>query len=434
MRKQIYASLLCCLTLLGVQYGQAQIQTLSPYSSIGMGDLTPTTSQHFTDMGGTSVGMFSQGFVNTNNPASYSNLNLTNFEIGGNGKFTKFEQGGEESGFNYVNFTHLMMGADIGEKAGLAFGFLPYSNLGYEITHSPEQVILGSIDTAMSTPSFEGEGGVNKLFFGASYKINNNLSFGSQLYYYFGNLIKREQIEFDNSTFVNTRSETKISVKDIGFDLGLQYSKMLDETRRLTVGATYAPGVKLNSTETSYKYSYSKTAISETILDTLINEQDREGTMEIPTTYALGFSLQEDNKWTVGADVRMRQWSGNSYLGHSPSSLKDEVAFSVGGSYIPNKEDVRYFWKRIEYRGGLKYSTGRLELQSLNSNSLTGVNEIGINFGLGIPMRKTRGTLNLGFEFGQRGTTDNNLIKESYFKTTIAFTFRDKWFIKRKID
>lgn len=426
--------MLGCLTLLGVQQGQAQIQTLSPYSSIGLGDLTPTTSQHFMDMGGTSVGMFSRSFVNTMNPASYSNLKLTNFEVGGNGKFTKYEQNGVESGFNYVNFSHLMMGADIGEKAGLAFGFLPYSNLGYEITHSPEQVILGNIDTTLSTPSFEGEGGVNKLFVGASYKINNNLSFGSQVYYYFGNLIKKQQVEFDNSTYVNTREESKISVKDFGFDFGLQYTKMLKETRRLTVGATYAPGVKLNSTETSYKYTYNKSTISETILDTLIDQKDRSGTMEIPASYALGFSLEENDKWMLGADLRMTQWSGNSYFGISPSALKDEFAFSVGGSFTPNKEDVRYFWKRIEYRGGLKFKTGRLELQSSNSNSLTSVNEIGINFGLGIPMRKTRGTLNIGFELGQRGTTDNDLIKESYFKTYLAFTFRDKWFIKRKID
>ena len=434
MRKRIYASLFGCLTLLMVNKGQAQIQTLSPYSSFGLGDVTPITSQHFMDMGGTSVGMFSQSFVNPMNPASYSNLKLTNFEVGGNGKFTKYEQGSEESGFNYLNFSHLMLGADIGEKAGLAFGFLPYSNLGYEITHNQEQITLGAIDTANYTPSFEGEGGVNKLFIGASYKINNNLSIGSQMHYYFGNLIKKQQVEFDSPTFANTREEVKVSVKDIGFDFGVQYSKMIEEDKRLTVGATFTPGVKLNSTESSYKYTYSKTSVSESILDTLVNDPDRSGTMEIPTSVALGFSLQKGTKWIIGADVSMTQWSGNTYFGVSPAALKDEYAFSLGGSFTPNKEDVRYFWKRIEYRGGLKYKTGRLELSSSNSSSLTGINEIGINFGLGIPMRKTRGTLNLGFEFGQRGTTDNNLIKESYFKTYIAFTFRDKWFIKRKID
>lgn len=434
MRKQIYASLLVCLTVLGVGQLQAQIQTLSPYSSFGLGDVTPLTSQHFMDMGGTSIGMFSQDFVNPMNPASYSNLKLTNFEIGGNGKFTKYEQGNEESGYNYLNFSHLMLGADIGEKAGLAFGFVPYSNLGYEITHNAEEIAFGTLDTTTFTPSFEGEGGVNKLFVGASYRINNNLSFGSQLSYYFGNLIKKQQVEFDAATYVNTREEKKISIKDIGIDFGLQYSKMIEENKRLTIGATYAPAVKLDATETNYKYSYSKTAISETVLDTLIYNEGRSGTMEIPSSMALGFSIEETGKWMIGGDIRMTQWEGSTYFGETPPSYKDELAFAVGGSYIPNRDDVRYFWKRIEYRGGLKYKTGRLELPSANSNSLTGINEIGINFGLGIPMRKTRGTMNIGFEFGQRGTTDNNLIKESYFKTYLAFTFRDKWFVKRKID
>ncbi len=434
MRKQIYVSLLGCLTFFGVELSQAQIQTLSPYSSFGLGDVTPLTSQHFIDMGGTSVGMFSQDFVNPLNPASYSNLKLTNFEIGGNGKFTKYEQSNAESGYNYLNFSHLMLGADIGEKAGLAFGFVPYSNLGYEITHDKSEIALGGIDTTFYTPSFSGEGGVNKLFAGASYKINDNLSFGSQVYYYFGNLIKKQQVEFDSPSYVNSRQETKISIKDFGFDFGLQYTKMLEEDKRLTLGATYTPAVKLNAIETSYKYTYSKTTISETVLDTLIDQKDRSGTMEVPASMSLGFSLEKTQKWMIGGDIRMTQWAGSSYFGNSPEQYKDEFAFSVGGSFTPNREDVRYFWKRIEYRGGLKYKTGRLELQSLNNNSLTAINEIGINFGLGIPMRKTRGTLNIGFEFGQRGTTDNNLIKESYFKTYLAFTFRDKWFIKRKID
>jgi hypothetical protein len=40
----------------------------------------------------------------------------------------------------------------------------------------------------------------------------------------------------------------------------------------------------------------------------------------------------------------------------------------------------------------------------------------------------------MGFEFGKRGTTDNNLIEEDYFKFRLSLSLSEKWFVKRRID
>ena len=42
--------------------------------------------------------------------------------------------------------------------------------------------------------------------------------------------------------------------------------------------------------------------------------------------------------------------------------------------------------------------------------------------------------LNLGFELGKRGTTDANLIEESYFKVNVGLSLNDRWFQQRKIN
>ena len=39
--------------------------------------------------------------------------------------------------------------------------------------------------------------------------------------------------------------------------------------------------------------------------------------------------------------------------------------------------------------------------------------DYGMNFGLGIPLGFSK--VDLGFEFGKRGTTTNNIIEENYF-------------------
>jgi hypothetical protein len=42
--------------------------------------------------------------------------------------------------------------------------------------------------------------------------------------------------------------------------------------------------------------------------------------------------------------------------------------------------------------------------------------------------------LNIGFEFGSRGTTAAQLVKENYFGIKIGLSLNDQWFIKRVIN
>ena len=65
---------------------------------------------------------------------------------------------------------------------------------------------------------------------------------------------------------------------------------------------------------------------------------------------------------------------------------------------------------------------------------MTDITDINFSFGLGLPMRRTKTTANIGVQMGRRGTKENNLVKEEYIKFLATFTFNDKWFTKRKIE
>ncbi|WP_313791273.1 hypothetical protein [Lacinutrix neustonica] len=39
---------------------------------------------------------------------------------------------------------------------------------------------------------------------------------------------------------------------------------------------------------------------------------------------------------------------------------------------------------------------------------------------------------NIGFEIGQRGTTNANLIQENFIKVQLSLSLNDRWFDKRK--
>jgi len=60
--------------------------------------------------------------------------------------------------------------------------------------------------------------------------------------------------------------------------------------------------------------------------------------------------------------------------------------------------------------------------------------DYGITFGLGLPVKSIRSSLNLSFTYGTRGTTDYNLVKENYGIVTFNVTLHDLWFRKRRFD
>ena len=67
-------------------------------------------------------------------------------------------------------------------------------------------------------------------------------------------------------------------------------------------------------------------------------------------------------------------------------------------------------------------------LCSLNGQN---INYFGTSFGLSLPV-KGFSNITLVGEYGKRGTTTANLIKENEFNLRIGFTLNDKWFQRTK--
>jgi hypothetical protein len=57
---------------------------------------------------------------------------------------------------------------------------------------------------------------------------------------------------------------------------------------------------------------------------------------------------------------------------------------------------------------------------------------VGMSLGLGLPITGSLSNLNLGLEFGKKGTTSNNLVQENYLILNVGFSLNDKWFVKSK--
>ncbi|MGB1219873.1 MAG: hypothetical protein ACPG4W_08840, partial [Flavobacteriales bacterium] len=282
------------LFLISIPSLWAQQSSLSPYSGFGLGQSSPFSSGRFESMGGVGIGMNSTDFVNVKNPASYVGLGITIYEFGANSTFNSMEQNGITSEYSNPRFSHLLLGADLGEKAGLVLGVLPYSDFGYNVTHSSKELPFGTIgDTVLQTQSVNGNGGVNRFLIGGAYQLTKELSVGVNASYYFGGLTRSSNVEFDKSTYLSSKSEEELNIQDIGFDFGLQYQKPLTETRTLNLGLVFSPGAQLNADQSFFDYTYKKNSSSETFQDTIRYQENGNGDVGIPLSFGLGFSLQE---------------------------------------------------------------------------------------------------------------------------------------------
>jgi hypothetical protein len=96
----------------------------------------------------------------------------------------------------------------------------------------------------------------------------------------------------------------------------------------------------------------------------------------------------------------------------------------VGGQYIPDKSAGSSFWQRMTYRAGARY--GQLPLEFRGER----IDEFGISFGFSLPLRRSRSTFNFGFEFGRRGTTEQELVQENFIKFNFGISLYERWFIK----
>ena len=57
---------------------------------------------------------------------------------------------------------------------------------------------------------------------------------------------------------------------------------------------------------------------------------------------------------------------------------------------------------------------------------------MGVSLGLGIPMAKNTGMINVALEFGMNGTTENNMVREDFTRITVDINLFERWFVKRK--
>ncbi|MBE9466937.1 MAG: hypothetical protein IMY72_01295 [Bacteroidetes bacterium] len=415
--------LLASLNLLG------QNNTSSPYSQFGIGDLANKGFGQNYAMGGTGIGMRSNFNQNNINPASLSSLSIQRFklQIGVKSQTTKFETSNAKTTRNDINLDYLSMWFRVSKWWYSSFSINPFSNVGYNILDAQNYTNIGNVETY-----FVGSGGINQFNWSNSFQFFKHFSVGINASYLLGSLDQTRTVLFiDDPLTTNSQFEKNININDFYFNYGMQYYNKLNEDYSYTLGFTFDNkteiDVKNNILSGSTHGSYTNSIYDNILIDTLENVKDQKDSFTIPTNLGVGFSITKNDKFIFAADYTSQNWSSTKFLGKS-DSLVNSNSFKFGIEYTPQRNSITHAYKRFHYRFGGHYSNTYLNIYNKQ------LQDYGISFGLGIPLKKTNTLLNLSFELGQRGTLDNNLIKENYGIIRLNLSLSDIWFIKRKFD
>ena len=414
----------------------AQEGTASPYSYYGVGSVKFKGTIENRSMGGLSI--YNDSIhVNLKNPSGYTGNNIkyyndesrpVKFSMGGTYTDLQLESTTENDNASTATFDYLALVLPLG-KFGAGFGIIPYSSVGYKL----ESKVNNNLDYR-----FTGEGGLNKVFFGLAYQFTKSLSIGVDASYNFGNTrdyaLKFTYDEFGEYTQFLTEEFNRSDLSGMSYNFGINYKTYVTDKFELVLAATYAPEVSLNSenirTFSTVTYNpFTETTVS---VDTEeVNLESRglaESSVNLPSKYSFGAGIGQPRIWFLGAEFTQVNTNdfNNPLINIGNSKFVNAETWSIGGFIVPDYNSFSKYWKRIVYRAGFRYSDVGLNINNQN------INEFGINFGVGLPLGGTFSNANVGFEFGERGTTTADLIKEKYFNIHLSLSLNSRWFQKRK--
>ena len=405
---------------------QAQ-STYSPYSIYGVGDLNGMDLVHNIAMGEVGISTGSPFHINNKNPALLTHNRVVVFETALSTEQKKLStdnlsQNNFTGGLGYLVFAFPV----VRDTWTMSFGLMPYSTVNYE---SRDLGFVPGTETGLGT-TYDGSGGVTQAYFSSGLKVVKGLSVGLRAAYLFGSITQETQYFVENTAYL-TADVSRNSFSDVTYGLGMAYSLELKKDQNyLNFGITYDFGGDQGVTRLERLERRSLSGDPQSPIDKppYLVTNDLNGSVEFPSEVGFGIGFEKRLKWTIAGDFSTGKWSEYRGFDGELEGLNDRTEIAVGGSFIPDAFSVGSYLSRVTYMIGFNYQKTPYLVDEHE------IDDFGINFGVTLPLRNIS-RLSLAFKLGERGTTENDLIHERYFRAYLGLTINDnKWFVRRKFD
>ncbi|MBQ0144944.1 MAG: hypothetical protein MJY86_06585 [Bacteroidales bacterium] len=433
--KRIFLSALLLLSVLPSRAQNEAYNSYSPYTMFGIGDINKQGAAWNKSMGGVGIASRDKKVINYLNPAAVTAREEKSFlaDFGLEEGNRIYRQGDYTSANNTFNIHNFVISFPVYKSLAVYSGFTPYCDLGYSVSNEvTDPNVIGNVGNVTSYS--KGFGGMSDVFIGAGIQVVKGLSAGVEYQHLFGNLEKKHAMEFGNSSFRSIYSGYSMNLKADAVKFGLQYEFPVGKTLTAVAGATYKLSANLKGTVQDYEYNNISSVI-DTSRNVITDLRKNKGLVKLASEAAVGVALRGGEKWTAEVNYIYSDWSntgmdkvpGFANVGNAVFSASRSQSVRAGFSIVPNRNDIRYYRKRITYRGGAYWDQAYCQLDGNN------IDAFGLTFGVTLPVIWNNG-VSLGVDLGQRGLHTGSMIRERYVNFNIGINVFDIWFLKHKYD
>lgn len=412
------------LILMVSEQGFGQNNT-SPYSMLGIGNIRNEYFDYSSGMAGAAISLRSAQYILEANPASLGYLANHYFamEVGTGFQSTKYSGdplNGASVRSSQAQVQRFAMATKLTSFWGASVGLKQFSSSNYSLYGLKN--ILGTADYLNTF--YEGSGGINQVYFSNGLRLGKNLSIGVNSSFLFGSMTQDETLNAQN--YIGSQLNTSLQTYYSGFyfEGGLQYSAKLSNKLVLSMGAVAAHKTTLNGTKLlSLSSGDPNTAPATNIIsDSTIGTSS----FNLPNMIGGGVSVEYNRSLTFSADYRYQPWSQvNNNNGGNNYTYSNSSEFSFGLQYAPKKV-IAYHEQLVEFQHYFMQAGTFLNNEYITIRGQQ-IKDAGLSLGFGVNSLRSSLSYLFSFQYGNRGTTLNNLIQENYYKVGITISYRDLW-------
>ncbi len=395
----------------------------APYSRYGIGETRNGVNTLLKGMGSISSAYAHPFAVNTDNPASYSFLKLTTYELGAEASSRTIISGNQSIPTGTATISYLNIGVPVGKNGGLVLGLKPFTRVYYNIADTTNIPNIGP-----SVISYSGDGSTNFAFIGGAYNYQG-FSLGFNFGYLFGTTRNSSLLiaNSDTASAYNADFSRYTKVGGVYSKFGAMYQGKLKENLEICIGGTATLKQNLNASRDDYQVAF-RTGGGVTTYDTSIGTKGVAGKVELPFSYSFGVQLLSGIKWAAGFDFTSTNWSQYRSFGAVDSLTDRTFRIAIGGEYTPSTETRTGYLSRVTYRIGGYYGKDPVRIRNTTQNYYA------FTAGASLPFKRSPDRVHLGLEIGRRGQEINGLFRENFFRFSAGISLNDKWFVKRKYE
>lgn len=391
--------------------------TNNPYSVYGIGDIDNTVYNRTSGMGGTGLALKSSVFLIDNNPASLSGLSKSFYvaTLAGTGRTNTFSGTPITSDNNKSKdfwIKRFALAVKVNKFWASGVGFNQFSNVNYSLVGN--RFVEGSGDAY--NVAYQGDGGLNEFYWTNAVSLGKHFSLGLRSSFLTGSINQNETLtEASLTSTISTKQQDYY--RNFRFQAGALYETAITKKWGLSLGGRFSP-------KTGLIYDRTLT-VTENSASIESNKYLSGGTFYLPMSYGGGIAVKHGLKSTFAVDYTYEDWS-SLHIKDQGWQLISSQRVSAGAEFSSYKSDRGLLVEKRFYQVGAYMNNSYLQVRN------TPINDWGITVGMGGSLKNSF-LYTLSLQGGVKGTTSQNLIKQTFVGFTFSVSYRDFLFSKGKV-